>query len=82
MNASVGSVRQDPSAARSSTHAGTSLPVTTPALGDDGAEHDAGGDADLVGEQRHDRGVLLVVADDVRGVDELVGRAATRWPGR
>ena len=33
MNASVGRVRQEPSAARSSTHADTSRPVTTPPSG-------------------------------------------------
>ena len=33
MNVSVGSVRQEPSAARSSTHAETSAPVTSPPSG-------------------------------------------------
>ena len=50
------------------------LPPDGSALRHDGAEHDAGGDADVVGDQGHGRGVLLVVADDLGSVDELVGQ--------
>ncbi len=63
MNSLVGNTRQEPSATRSSTHASMSRPSTTPSSGHHGAHHDPGRHAGVVGEQRHDRGVLLVVAD-------------------
>ena len=64
MKSSVGSVRQDcrrPPAAP--PRPCTSLPVTTPSRGTHGAHHHPGRYADLVGQQRHRGGVLLVVAD-------------------
>ena len=48
------------------------LALDHPVAAEHGADGHAGGHADAVGEQRHGRGVLLVVADHHRSVDEAL----------
>ena len=82
MNVEVGRIRQLPSRTRSSTQAWTSRPWTLPSSGVNVPTTTRAGTPQPVGGERHERGVLLVVADDPLGADELPGEPVDVVPGR